>query len=372
MGLDFHWPWMALLMGLPIAVRLLWPRPPRRDGTELPQEALRSQTLLHPALDQLGASFGARAHRAVSPGRGHAWLTWILWTALVLALMRPQWVEPLTETRTEGYDVMIAIDASHSMEALDFSVDGRQVTRMAVLKGVVDRFVAGRSGDRIGLIVFGSQAYTLSPLTYDIGAVRRQLDGLLPNIAGRGTALGDAVGLGVLKLRVRPEGSRVLILVADGGNSSGTIPPLEAARMAAHERIRVYAIGVGSNRETVQIVEDGKIVSRDDLGLDEDLLREVARLSGGAFFRATDTQALEEIYAHIGRLEKSRAESRTVLIPHSLHMVPLAVAVMAALLLGLFPEGRVRLPAWMEGRLPAWVRPPRLPGIGRYGVGRHG
>lgn len=341
MGFEFHWPWMAALIALPLLARLFWPR-----GDEAPEadEREERQTLLHPSLEQLTAGFGGTTPRTPIAGTLHAVALWALWIALTAAMMRPHWLEPHTESRSEGYDLMLAVDASHSMEALDFTVDDRQVTRMAVLKGVMDRFIANRAGDRVGLILFGSQAYTLSPLTHDLDAVRRQLAEVVPNIAGQGTAMGDAIGLGVTKLRERPEGSRVLILVADGDNTAGTIPPLEAARLAAREKIRVYAIGVGSDQQEVWIHERGQLVSRDDLGLDEGTLRGIAKLSGGAYLRATDTHALEEIYRRIDELEKSRAESRSVLIPHPLYHWPLGAALLIALALGLFPEARMRWP----------------------------
>lgn len=341
MGFEFHWPWMALLITAPLLARLFWPR--GGDGGEEPEGGER-QTLLHPSIAQLSAGFGGTTPRTPIAGTLHALALWALWLALTAAMMRPQWLEPHTESRGEGYDLMLAVDASHSMEALDFTVDERQVTRMAVLKGVMDRFIANRAGDRVGLILFGSHAYTVAPLTHDLDAVRRQLADVVPNIAGQGTAMGDAIGLGVAKLRERPEGSRVLILVADGDNTAGTIPPLEAARLAAREKIRVYAIGVGSDQKEVWIHEGGRLVSRDDLGLDEGTLRGIAQLSDGAYLRATDTHALEEIYRRIDQLEKSRAESRSVLIPHPLYHWPLGVALVIALLLGLFPEARLRLP----------------------------
>jgi Ca-activated chloride channel family protein len=266
----------------------------------------------------------------------------LLWLGLTVALMRPQWLEPYTEQRTEGYDLMLAVDASLSMEALDFSVDGRQVSRMQVVKGVMDRFIAGRLDDRVGLVIFGSQAFVLSPLTQDREAVRHLLADLVPRIAGDGTAMGDALGLGVKKLRERPPGSRVLVLIADGENTAGTIPPLEAARLAAAEGVRIYAIGVGSDREEVPIMEDGRLITRTDLGFDEAVMRRIAEITGGEYFRATDTSALETIYQRIDELEKSEAESRTVMIPHPLYRWPLGLALVALLLLGLFPGGRPR------------------------------
>ncbi len=340
MGFEFHWPWMALLLILPLLVRLLWPR---TDPEQAETLAGRQETLLHPSLADLQQSFTGHRPRASISGRVHGLLLVLLWLFLTLTLMRPQWLEPYTESRAEGYDLMLAVDASHSMEALDFTVNDAQVTRMAVLKGVLNKFIANRDGDRIGLLIFGSQAYTIAPITYDLNAVRQQLADVVPNIAGEGTAMGDAIGLGVKKLRERPEGSRVLILAADGNNSSGTIPPLDGARLAARSGIRIYTIGVGSTLDTVQIIEGGRLVTRDDLGLDEKILRDIAGVTNGAYFRATDTRALEEIYTRIDELERSRAESRTVIIPYPLYPWTLGLGLLLLLGLGLFPEGRARI-----------------------------
>jgi Ca-activated chloride channel family protein len=214
---------------------------------------------------------------------------------------------------------------------------------MSVVKGVMGRFIEQRAGDRIGLIVFGSQAFVLSPLTLDRDAVRSLLDDLVTSIAGQGTAIGDALGVGVKRLRHRAEGSRVLVLITDGENTAGTIPPLEAAQLAAREGVRIYVIGVGSNQEEVSIIEDGRVVRRNDLGFEEDTLREIARLTDGAYFRATDTQALEQISARINELARSESETRTVLVPQPLFRWPLGVALAALLAIGLLP-GALSLP----------------------------
>lgn len=340
MGFEFHWPWMAVLLILPFLVRFLWPRAEREKDDML---AGQQETLLHPSLEDLQESYTGHRPRASISGRLHGFLLGLLWLLLTLTLMRPQWMEPYTETRAEGYDLLIAMDASHSMEAMDFTANNAQVTRMAVLKGVLNKFIGNRAGDRVGLIVFGSQAYTIAPMTYDLNGVRQQLADVVPNIAGQGTAMGDAIGLGVKKLRERPEGSRVLILVADGANTAGTIPPMVAARLAAQSGIRIYAIGVGSTKESVPILEDGRMVYRNDLGLDEKVLRDIAGITNGAYFRATDTRALEEIYRRIDELEKTRAESRTIMIPHPLYPWTLGLGLLVLLGLGLFPEGRARV-----------------------------
>jgi Ca-activated chloride channel family protein len=336
----FHWPWMALLLLLPLLVRYFWLRP--ANEMDAPT-AGRQTTLLHPSLIHLQEAFQSSQPHKPLAARLYQWLLWLIWLALVLALMRPQWLEPYTENRTAGYDLMLAVDASHSMNALDFTVKGEQVSRMQVVKGVVGKFIEGRQGDRIGLIIFGSQAYVLSPLSFDRRAVNSLLQDVVPRIAGDGTAMGDALGLGVKKLRERPEGSRVMLLIADGENTAGIIPPLKAAQLAAREGIRIYSIGVGSNKEQVPIMENGRIIYRDDLGFNEAVMREIAETTGGAYFRGTDTEALEQIYRQIDELEKTEAESRTVFIPRPLYYWPLGVGLLFLLLLGLFPEGRKRI-----------------------------
>jgi Ca-activated chloride channel family protein len=332
---------MALLLILPLLARLFWPRPAseRHDNVEGTQT-----TLLHPMLGHLQSAFETRKPSQHLSARLHGWLLYLLWAALVVALMRPQWLEPHTENRTAGYDLMLAVDTSRSMTALDFTLDDKQVSRMQVVKGVVSQFIQGRRGDRVGLVIFGSQAYVLSPLTFDLDAVDKLLRDLVPAIAGPATAMGDAMGLGVKKLRERPEGSRVLILVTDGKSEGGVIPPLKAARLAKQEGVKIYTIGVGSDKARVRMLGPDMQTYQwaTGLGFDEEALQEIARITGGAYFRATDTEALEKVYQRIGELEKTEAESRTLFIPRPLYPWPLAFALICLLILGLYPEGRAR------------------------------
>jgi len=320
-----------------------WRRP--HGATDAYTHADRS-TLLHPALGRLASTFITSRSLTHAGSRLQIFMLALLWVALVTCLMRPQWLEPYSEVRTEGYDLMLAIDTSRSMEAMDFTVKGRQVTRMAVIKGVIGRFIKARDGDRIGLVVFGDQAFVLSPMTLDNQAVYKLVDNIVSRMAGDGTAIGDAIGLAVKKLRDRPEGSRILILVTDGENTEGSLPPKLAAQLAAHEGIRIYTIGVGS-KGLVPFLEDGRI-TQVKMEIDEELLTEVAGITGGEYFRATDTSALEQIYQRIDALEKTQAEARTALIPRSLYRWPLGLALLALLLLGLFPDGIPR--AWLTGR----------------------
>ena len=340
---SFHWPWFALLLPLPLLIWKFWHRP--HGATDAYTHA-DSSTLLHPALGRLASTFIHSRSLTHAGGRLQIFMLALLWVALVVCLMRPQWLEPYSEVRTEGYDLMLAIDTSRSMEAMDFTVSGRQVTRMAVIKGVIGRFIKARDGDRIGLVVFGDQAFVLSPMTLDNQAVYKLVDNIVSRMAGDGTAIGDAIGLAVKKLRDRPEGSRILILVTDGENTEGSLPPKLAAQLAAHEGIRIYTIGVGS-KGLVPFMEDGR-VTQVKMEIDEELLTEVAGITGGEYFRATDTRALEQIYQRIDALEKTQAEARTALIPRPLYRWPLGLALLVLLLLGLFPDGIPR--AWLTGR----------------------
>ncbi|MCF7978602.1 MAG: VWA domain-containing protein [Chromatiaceae bacterium] len=342
----FAWPWFGLLLPLPFLLPFLlnrfWPRQSGSDAETEPRSQDQRITLLHPQLEALESVYRARrpGHDLMS-GISRL-LLYLLWAALVLALMRPQWLVPHTEVSTPGYDLMLAVDASHSMDALDFSDRGQQLNRMQVVKGVMGRFIDERAGDRIGLIIFGTEAFVLSPLTIDRYAVHQLLDGVVPSIAGGSTALGDAIALGVKKLRQRPEGSRVMILIADGDNTAGSFQPLEAASLARLDGIRIYVIGVGSKQARIPILHKGKIEYWDDLTMDEETLQQIADVTGGAYFRATNTRALEEISERIGELEKTESETRTVFLPEPLYRWPLALALLALLLLGLFPDGRRR------------------------------
>ncbi len=337
--IHWHWPWAGLLLVVPFLLPFLW-----RDRRPRQEDNLEGQrvTLLHPHLEELRAAYQIRSPRPELTGWLYRALLYLLWAALVVALMQPHWLEAHTQVSTPGYDLMLAVDASHSMDALDFTVEERQVSRMQVVKGVMGRFVDSRKGDRIGLVIFGSQAFVLSPLSVDRLAVRQLLDGIETSIAGQGTALGDAIALGVKKLRERPAGSRVMILIADGDNTHGSFAPLEAAALARLAGVRIYVIGVGSKEERIPIWHQGKIEYWDDLTMDEQTLQQIASTSGGAYFRATDTSALEEISKRIGQLEKTEAETRTAFLPTPLYRIPLGVALLALLGLGLFPEGRKR------------------------------
>jgi len=325
---EFAWPWFALLLPLPLLARRLLP-PRQAEVTE----TSRGMDLLHPSAGRLTEAFTLLAPGWGLPSGLHHAVLALLWLGLIGALMRPQWLDAHEDVVSPGYDLMLAIDASRSMEALDFTVEGRRVNRMAVVKGVVGRFIEQRRGDRVGLIVFGDGAYLQAPLTVDSGAVRAMLDEIVPRMAGDATAIGDAVGLAVKKLRDRPEGSRVLVLVTDGENTAGSMPPIEAARLATQYGIRIYTVGVGSKGK-VPVPDASGRITYEDMQIDERLLADMAAQTGGAAYLATDSQALEAIYRRIDALEKTETETRTTLVPSPLYRWPLGLGLVALMALG--------------------------------------
>ena len=332
---SFQWPWLVLLLPLPWLLRRFWPyRSSRPEPSASP-----SPRLLNPGVGHLEQAFRVRKVSGLDLSLLERLLAALLWAALVATLMWPQWLTRHEEVVSPGYDLMLAVDASRSMEALDFSLEGRPVNRMAVVKGVVGRFVEQRQGDRIGLVVFGDGAHLLTPLTPDGGAVSRMLNNTQPRMIGDGTAIGDAVGLAVKKLRERPPGSRVIILLTDGENTAGSLSPADATRLAARYGIRIYTVGVGSKGEVPFPQPDGRI-TYEDMQIDEGTLERMATVTGGAYYLATNTQALEDIYAKIDSLEKTETRTHVTWLPEPLYRWSLAVALAALLGLGLISVRR--------------------------------
>jgi len=322
---SFASPWLALLLPLPLLVWRYWPRRSTRGEQDNAEQAV----LVHPGVARAQQAFGASIPRLPLGMFAQAALLGLAWIGLVLTLMGPQRLDSFSEVSSRGYDLVIAVDTSRSMGAMDFSLDGRPVSRMAVIKGVLGRFIEGRQGDRVGLIVFGDEAVMQSPLTLDVNMVKGMLSAAEPGMVGNSTAIGDAIGVAVKKLRERPEQSRILLLVTDGENTAGSLPPHEAVRLAKHYKIRIYTVGVGT--KGLVPFPDGGRMRYERMPIDEDLLRQVAADTGGAYFRATDTSALEQIYQRIDALEKTEAESRSVMIPDPLYRWPLAMAMLAML-----------------------------------------
>jgi Ca-activated chloride channel family protein len=256
-----------------------------------------------------GAGWRARARRAVEA------LRLVTLGLLVLAMARPQTVRGVRPSPTEGIDIVLVLDTSGSMRALDLDA-GKKIperrTRLQVVKDVVAEFVKARPSDQLGLVVFGAEAFVQCPLTLDHGLLIGLLGRLESGMAGDSTAIGSGLGVAVKRLQRSQAKSKVVILLTDGINNTGPLPPRKAAEVAAALGVRVYTIGAGGRGKAPFLVDQaffGKTVVYDDVSIDEDALKEIASLTGGAYFRAEDAAGLAAIYEQIDRLEKTELRS---------------------------------------------------------------
>jgi Ca-activated chloride channel family protein len=228
----------------------------------------------------------------------------------ILALARPQVGRSESKTKAEGIDIALALDISASMQALDYERFGQRASRITAVKDVVREFIRARTSDRIGMVVFGTRASVASPLTLDHDWLERNLDRVRIGLVEGNTAIGAGIGTAVNRLRDTKAKSKVIVLLTDGGENVKTPPAMEAAKAAKEFKVRIYTIGVGSNtREPVPVVGDqGQLLGYTRADLDEDLLKDIAKATGGQYFRAADTAALRKTYAQIDAMEKQQVE----------------------------------------------------------------
>jgi Ca-activated chloride channel family protein len=335
---EFAWPWVFALLPLPWLMRLLLP------AADSGEAALKVSFLDDlERLSRRRARIGLPAWRQQAP---HV----LLWLLLLIAAARPQWLGEPLPIAASGRDLLVAVDISGSMDYPDMHWQQDEISRLSLVKHLLGDFLEQRTGDRVGLILFGSKAYVQAPLTFDRHTVRTWLDEAQVGIAGQNTAIGDAIGLAIKRLRQRPTQSRVLILVTDGANNGGQIQPLTAARLAAQESVRIYTIGIGAEPAQGGANATGLNPSLD---LDEASLREIARLSGGSYFRARDGAQLERIGSLLDQLEPVAQQPTRARPTQALYHWPLAVALLLSLWLAI----RARWPDNLLRRLGA-----RLPG----------
>ena len=227
-------------------------------------------------------------------------------SCLIFALARPQLGNTTTEIEASGIDILLAVDVSGSMNAMDFTLRGKPVSRLKVVKSVVDQFIEERPNDRIGLIAFSAKPYLISPLTLDHDWLQKRLEATAIGMIEDGTAIGSAIGTGVSRLHNQKAKSRIMILLTDGMNNSGKVPPIAAAEAAQALKIKVYTIGAGTRGEAPMPVTDAfgrKRLINTRVDIDEKTLTQVAALTGARYFRATDTSSLEKVYQEINKLE---------------------------------------------------------------------
>ena len=315
--IHFEWPWLIFLLPLPLLVRFFMQ--PVQTGKEA---ALRM-----PFLSDFITS--ENVGKNIINARWLVVIAAVAWLCLVLASMRPQWLGELIEFPISGRDLMLAVDLSGSMQEQDFIIKGQRVDRLTATKWVADQFIERRIGDRIGLILFGEQAYLQTPLTFDRETVRTLLNESVVGLAGQTTAIGDAIGLAVKRLRERDESNRVLILMTDGANTAGVVDPLAAADLAATERLKIYTIGIGADEMLVRSFFGTRKVNP-SVDLDEITLGAIADKTGGRYFRARDTEDLEKIYAILDQLEPVENDPLNFRPRTSLYYWPLSIAMLLA------------------------------------------
>ncbi len=231
---------------------------------------------------------------------------------LIIGMARPQWGNTTTEVEASGIDILLAVDISGSMDAMDFTLNGKRVNRLTVVQSVVAEFIKERPNDRIGLVGFAGRPYMVCPLTLDHDWLEQRLNSLKTGMVEDGTAIGSAIASGVNRLRDKESKSRIIILLTDGMSNAGKISPLTAAEAAETMKIKVYTIGAGKRGVAPMPVKDQwgrKRMMRVQVDIDEETLGQVAEITGARYFRATDTRSLEKIYEEINAME---ATTRTI------------------------------------------------------------
>ncbi|MFT6916574.1 MAG: Ca-activated chloride channel family protein [Motiliproteus sp.] len=340
--LTLDWPWLLLLLPSPWLL-YRW----------LPAAAQTPAALRVPFFAQLQSG---RPAPSVSARLPRKILLWLIWCLLLLAAARPTWVGEPQPIALSGRDLLLAVDISGSMDTADMERDGTMVNRLVAVKAVLGDFIQRRPSDRLGLILFGSNAYMQTPLTFD----HRSLDQLLQEaqigFAGDQTAIGDAIGLGIKRLSNldlpgtqtvitagngtsdspanSPVNNRVLILLTDGANTAGQVDPLEAARMAAEQQIKIYTLGFGADEMQVRSLLGVRKVNP-SADLDAASLQQIASTTGGEYFRARNIDELGQIYQLLDQLEPSPRAEQLIRPQQVFFHWPLGLALLLSLVIPL-------------------------------------
>jgi Ca-activated chloride channel family protein len=321
--IAFEWPWLSLLLPLPFLLRWLLPAKPQAEQA----------ALIVPFLDDFP---GGETRQLSSPKRWPLRLAGFAWIFLIIACTRPQWLGDPLELAVNGRDLMLAVDVSGSMDEKDFIIDDKRYDRLTATKYVVSDFVQRRVGDRIGLILFGTQAYLHVPLTFDRKTVQTLLNEAFIGITEDEpqTSIGDAIGLAVKRLQYENTDSRVLVLLTDGANTAGELVPLKAAEIAAQHQLKIYTVGIGADEMLVRSLFGTRRVNP-SADLDEKTLQAIADTTGGRYFRARNTEELEQIYQILDQLEPVEKDKQFFRPKAELFYWPLAISLALASLLAM-------------------------------------
>lgn len=328
--MHFEWIWSFLALPLPYLVYKFMPPAPRQ-----------SEVPLHVPFMQDFESYST--DKTQSSGKLMLFIAAIAWLLLVIAAARPQWLGDAVDLPVSGRDLMLAVDLSGSMEVEDFQLNGRLVDRLSATKSVATEFIKRRRGDRLGLILFGKKAYLQTPLTFDRQTVSTLLNESVIGLAGKETAIGDAIGLAVKRLEKEKINSRVLILLTDGANTAGEVEPLKAAELAKQYQLKIYTIGIGADEMIVRSIFGSRRVNP-SADLDEKTLSAIASETGGKYFRARNTEQLNQIYQLLDQLEPVEKETQSFRPTSALFYWPLSISLCLAAfitILRVFSRGRL-------------------------------
>lgn len=340
--IEFEWMWFFAFLPLPWIMRMVLPA----------ANATQDAALWVPNLGDFSSVGTLSTQKNVQ--RWPLWLAVFGWILLLSAGARPQWIGETIELPISGRDLMLAVDLSGSMEVEDFVVNNRAVDRLSATKAVASQFIDRRIGDRLGLILFGRQAYLQTPLTFDRETVKVLLNESVIGMAGKETAIGDAIGLAVKRFRETKaatenktnhsgsnndnqkhrSGDQILILLTDGANTAGEVAPIKAAELAASEGLKIYTIGIGADEMLVRSFFGSRKVNP-SADLDEKTLKAIAAKTGGRYFRARDTDELSKIYSMLDELEPIVQEKQSFRPKQALFYWPLGIALLIGALITL-------------------------------------
>ncbi|MCI2285546.1 VWA domain-containing protein [Colwellia sp. MSW7] len=315
--ITFAWPWLLLLCPLPLFIYWL----PKKN------DAQASAALIIPQLIESSSVKATNQEKKKAP----LIILSICWLLTVVALSRPQWLGDAIDIPTEGREMMIAVDLSGSMQIEDMELNGRTVNRLDMLKVVLGDFIERRVGDRLGLILFGDDAYMQTPMTFDRKTVKQMLDESVLGLVGRKTAIGDAIGLAVKRFDAKQKSNKVLLLLTDGQNTAGKISPEQALELAVAKNITIYSIGIGADVMLQESLFGTRRVNPSS-ELDERTLTKLANETGGKYFRAKDSQGMSQIYQLLDQLEPIEQEQQQMRPLTALFYWPLATALLISML----------------------------------------
>ncbi|MGB0205894.1 MAG: vWA domain-containing protein [Neptuniibacter sp.] len=302
---EFAWPWVWVLLPLPLLVRMF-----------APAAAVGSSNALKvPFIDQMERAVGHHTGKVRASRQGKLLLALLIWSLFVASAAKPQWLGDPIAQQLEGRDLVLAVDLSESMLEKDFRLNGRLINRLVATKVVTGDFIERREGDRIGLILFAGQAYYQAPLTHDRQTVKTFLDEAQAGLAGKSTAIGDAIGLAVKRFKELESKQRILILLTDGTNNAGVLDPMAAAQLAKDFGVKVYTIGVAGGGQLAGPGGDVRSLLNDYLAatpqssIDERTLKAIANKTGGQYFSAGNLKELAGIYSALDELEPVEQDS---------------------------------------------------------------